>query len=603
MNESTTTTTASTSPTATVTGKKRKIRQDRWEQNRKKLKRNSGKSYASQSGNKIPRKKFRHTTDCCKKNCSSSFDYKRQREIFKTFWAMAEKPSQDTFLISCIQGEEIKYVKTVTKRKNRSWSWKYSFKVDGQDKTVCKGFFLSLLQITESRMKTVLRFCKSGTTVATEKRGKQPNPAKISNVVWSLVKEHWSTFPNKKSHYGSSKTERKYFENPDLNVKKMFHAFQEYYFDKTGKQLSLKYPTYHRYFRENSDYSFRQRKTDVCDFCTECKIKLSANSSDPCKESFRLHEVKVAEYKVLRQQCTKNINDDTLTVEFDYAQNLPLPKLNVSAQFYKRLLWLYVFNTHCFNDGDSKFFCFLECDGGKNGNSVCSFLNDFLVKKLTENPELKKVVLLSDSCGGQNKNKTLVRYCAWLSVKMGVEINHIFPVRGHSYCQCDRNFGVYGTVLKKVETVENPIEYLEIMRTVRHKPKAFEAEMSAHLLKEWDKTLDSFFLKVPKAKGKKFTIQKYVKLSYKPTGTMSVYADYNGAPQNFNLFKLNAFVSKDTELALANPAPVGIKTAKKNDVLSLMPFVKPVNREWYKNVLRGTCNDNDSAETDEMDSD
>nr|XP_046491887.1 uncharacterized protein LOC124223698 [Neodiprion pinetum] len=436
MNESTTTTTASTSPTATVTGKKRKIRQDRWEQNRKKLKRNSGKSYASQSGNKIPRKKFRHTTDCCKKNCSSSFDYKRQREIFKTFWAMAEKPSQDTFLISCIQREEIKYVKTVTKRKNRSWSWKYSFKVDGQDKTVCKGFFLSLLQITESRMKTVLRFCKSGTTVATEKRGKQPNPAKISNVVWSLVKEHWSTFPNKKSHYGSSKTERKYFENPDLNVKKMFHAFQEYYFDKTGKQLSLKYPTYHRYFRENSDYSFRQRKTEVCDFCTECKIKLSANSSDPCKESFRLHEVKVAEYKVLRQQCTKNINDDTLTVEFDYAQNLPLPKLNV-----------------------------------------------------------------------------------------------------------------------------------------------------------------------PKAKGKKFTIQKYVKLLYKPTGTMSVYADYNGAPQNFNLFKLNAFVSKDTELALANPAPVGIKTAKKNDVLSLMPFVKPVNREWYKNVLRGTCNDNDSAETDEMDSD
>nr|XP_046489084.1 uncharacterized protein LOC124222307 [Neodiprion pinetum]XP_046489088.1 uncharacterized protein LOC124222310 [Neodiprion pinetum] len=325
MNESTTTTTASTSPTATVTGKKRKIRQDRWEQNRKKLKRNSGKSYASQSGNKIPRKKFRHTTDCCKKNCSSSFDYKRQREIFKTFWAMAEKPSQDTFLISCIQREEIKYVKTVTKRKNRSWSWKYSFKVDGQDKTVCKGFFLSLLQITESRMKTVLRFCKSGTTVATEKRGKQPNPAKISNVVWSLVKEHWSTLPNKKSHYGSSKTERKYFENPDLNV--------------------------------------------------------------------------------------------------------------------------------------------------------------------------------------------------------------------------------------------------------------------------------------PKAKGKKFTIQKYVKLSYKPTGTMSVYADYNGAPQNFNLFKLNAFVSKDTELALANPAPVGIKTAKKNDVLSLMPFVKPVNREWYKNVLRGTCNDNDSPETDEMDSD
>ena len=71
--------------------------------------------------------------------------------------------------------------------------------------------------------------------------------------------------------------------------------------------------------------------------------------------------MKVQQYKTIKQDFLESVKDkencDTLIIEFDYGQNLNLPRLNNSAQFYKRLLWLYVFNIHCHNDGRSKFYC------------------------------------------------------------------------------------------------------------------------------------------------------------------------------------------------------------------------------------------------------
>ena len=106
----------------------------------------------------------------------------------------------------------------------------------------------------------------------------------------------------------------------------------------------------------------------------------------------------------------KKIYEETLILEFDYAQNLTLPRLHIKLHYYKRIFNLYVFNIHCFNDKDSKMFCFLENCGRKYFNSVCSFLEDFIQKNLSENSNFKKIVLFSDSAGGQNKNLTVVKF-------------------------------------------------------------------------------------------------------------------------------------------------------------------------------------------------
>ena len=229
-----------------------------------------------------------------------------------------------------------------------------------------------------------------------------------------MAEDHWASFPHKQSHYGRKKNERKFFDNPDLKVKILYSLFKEYYKQKTGTDLSMKYNTYHKFFRKNSDYSFRSPKTDVCDFCTKCSVKLSADPDDNCRADHKDHSKKVKEYKELKQKYVfeqsadnideqKKIYEETLILEFDYAQNLTLPRLNINSHYYKRILNLYVFNIYCFNDKDSKMFCFLESDGRKDSNSVCSFLEDFIKKKLSENPNFKKIVICLTQQEGRTK--------------------------------------------------------------------------------------------------------------------------------------------------------------------------------------------------------
>ena len=210
----------------------------------------------------------------------------------------------------------------------------------------------------------------------------------------NIVKEHWSSISHKKSHYNGKKTERKFFVNSNLTVKQLHTSFLEFYKQKTGEDCKLKYKTYHKFFRSNSEYSIRQRKTDVCEYCTECTVKVSADPHDSCAKMYRIHKLDYEEHSKLRDEyileIAKTEVNKTLVLEFDYAQNLALPKLNVNSQYYKKQLNLYTLNVHCFNDESSQFYCFLECEGSKNANSVCSFLYDFVSKQLQEKPDTKK---------------------------------------------------------------------------------------------------------------------------------------------------------------------------------------------------------------------
>lgn len=425
---------------------------------------------------------------------------------------------------------------------------------------------------------------------AVENRGKQASPAKIPSETWKLVKEHWESLPHKKSHYGAQKTEKKFFVNCDLTIKEIYDLFMKFYKVRTKKTCKLHYKTYHKYFRENSEYSIRQLRTDVCDFCAECKVKLKINPNDPCAELYRRHKADSEQHLTIRTEFVTKIakeeSKNTIVLEFDYAQNLALPKLNNNSQYYKRQLNLYVFNVHCFNDESSEFYCFLESEGKKNANSVCSFLHNSICKQLEEKPDTKTVVCLSDSCGGQNKNQVVIRFCSWASVFFKITIVHYFPVRGHSYCQCDRNFGCYGSILKRKEIIETPNEYLEVMRSARVNPSPFKAEMSASLLENWDSGLQSLFLKKPIAQGSTFSIQKYVKLEYKPTKEVIAYTKYNCSGEIFTYFKDNAIICSKEDLNIEKLPVIGIKSAKKKDLKFLLRFLKQSSKFFYNNLFK-----------------
>lgn len=85
----------------------------------------------------------------------------------------------------------------------------------------------------------------------------------MNDDVWELIKSHVNSFPHKKSHYCQHKSSLNYFNNLNLNVKKLYKSFKMYYEQKIGKTLTVEYNWYFKAFREKCNFSFRQPKTDV----------------------------------------------------------------------------------------------------------------------------------------------------------------------------------------------------------------------------------------------------------------------------------------------------------------------------------------------------
>lgn len=86
------------------------------------------------------------------------------------------------------------------------------------------------------------------------------------------------------------------------------------------------------------------------------------------------------------------------------------------------------------------FYTYHEGEAKRGPDEVCSFLKMYIDQNI--DPSIKTLCIFSDSCGGQNRNHTVIRF--WPALTMTGrfhKIVHYFPERGHSFLQCDWDFG------------------------------------------------------------------------------------------------------------------------------------------------------------------
>lgn len=126
--------------------------------------------------------------------------------------------------------------------------------------------------------------------------------------------------------------------------------------------------------------------------------------------------------------------------------------------------------------------------------------------------------MFSDACGGQNRNYLLMMFLSLTSFTWQVEIQHIFPVRKHSYCQCDRNFGTYANKRKRAERIETEEEYIEIIKSAKNNPFII-VKSSEIVVKNFEKVLQDH-VALPKEDIRKC---KAVKIDFHPNGNVIVY--------------------------------------------------------------------------------
>lgn len=176
----------------------------------------------------------------------------------------------------------------------------------------------------------------------------------------------------------------------------------------------------------------------------------------------------------------------------DFQKNLPTPNITTNDVYYKRQLNFVSFNIHVLSDQTSVFYTYDESVAKKGADDVCSMIDHF-VNSILPNT-VRHLAIFCDSCAGQNKNYSVIRYLHHLVTHQNRfdSVKVIFPIRGHSYLECDRDM----SLIKQTSYVEVPNEWRDVIKNSRAKPFPFKViNCTQEMFKAWTQFLSPMYEK------------------------------------------------------------------------------------------------------------
>lgn len=333
-----------------------------------------------------------------------------------------------------------------------------------------------------------------------------------------------------------------------------------------------------------------------------------------------IHQRKAeAGYNILNSyadQAKTNANIEMYT--FDFQQNLPAPTLTSGDMFYSRMLWTYNFGLHDMKTGDGIMHLWSESEAGRGSSEVCSCLRDTLLRRHEIHQGID-LVLFSDGCSGQNKNKAMMNFLFQLA-KEGVyrSIQHFFLYRGHTFLPNDRDFS-HIEKRKQVEKVSKPIDWKDVVKDSRLS-QPFEVVFLDHTnFFDYKALADSSVKTTFKClNGGDLKFKETMWFSYGASqemdDTLSI-AEWQVHPEEvwcrYTHSELEPWKKMNPEKRLTKKQvrpqlkkkysrPIGIKPAKRNDLLSLAKkgLIASDVKEYYeglpiKDGQRGDEDDDD----------
>ena len=358
------------------------------------------------------------------------------------------------------------------------------------------------------------------------------------------------------------------------------------------------YNYYYIYYKENFGYSFGRPQVDVCSVCENLSAKLrdkalNDNAKRVAAAELVVHKRRANKFYTSMKAASENKDEDTCCLCFDFMQNLPLPNIPVQEIFYMRQLWVNVFSIHDMKSNKSKIYMYHEGEANKSPDEVCSMILNYIN---TEVPStVKHLVLFSDGPSGQNKNHTVIRFFMNLcDRKVFSTITHNFPVRGHSYLACDRDFGSIKRIVRKVDRVYTPEQYAELVLKASAN-KRFKVHKLSTLeilsFKKWWPTyykkstysVETFGRGTPQAQKESLKISTYKQFFYneedKGKVVVSEYID-GVVKSTFSLLKTTEPPNLPVEMAY----PEG-KVSFKNIFIVGLPLFLHFLRKSYPSIF------------------
>ena len=164
--------------------------------------------------------------------------------------------------------------------------------------------------------------------------------------------------------------------------------------------------------------------------------------------------------------------DEWTTICIDLQQTHNIPKSPVGPHYYMRKLNVYNFSVHELQTKEPHFYVWPEYTGSKGAAEIYSCIYKYLQEHVFSKEKYpRKLRIMADNCGGQNKNHKLVLALMRLvHLEKLDRIELAFMVPGHSYLPCDQGFGTIANKLKKISSIPSPAQLVKHIREARNKP-------------------------------------------------------------------------------------------------------------------------------------
>jgi len=197
-------------------------------------------------------------------------------------------------------------------------------------------------------------------------------------------------------------------------------------------------------------------RKDQCDVC--CSFK----TGNITALEYNKHIVKKDEAREAKSVAKHSADTETVVLTMDLQSVLLSPRLKASAVYYKQKLQIHNFTIYRLNDSDVNLYVWHEGNGGVTANEFVSCIVHY-VKALPG--AVKKLILISDGCGYQNRNRVLSSAMSDLAKSRNITIEQLVLEKGHTMMEAD---SVHST-LEQVSLIHSSISpsYTHVVNVVQ----------------------------------------------------------------------------------------------------------------------------------------
>lgn len=167
---------------------------------------------------------------------------------------------------------------------------------------------------------------------------------------------------------------------------------------------------------------------------------------------------------------------DVVVCAVDLQKALPCPYITIWEVYYLRQCYCYNCGIHIDNDNSACMCMWGENVAGRGASEKASCILWYFENHSYD--AIDELIVWTDSCAGQNKNKYVVALWFLLhALRYFSVFRQKFPEVGHSLCSYDRDFGLIEKAARRTENkLIVPSDQMELAKNVRANPYPFEVQ-------------------------------------------------------------------------------------------------------------------------------